>query len=165
MTLVIHDLKEGVIDFGNSKVVSDNGSIKHCAGCFGCWTKTPGQCVIHDGYENMGRLLSECGRLVIISKCTFGGYSPFVKNVLDRSIGYVHPFFEMRNGEMHHKRRYDNKIAIELYMYGDMTDAERETAKELVRANAMNFDATVEKVCFADKAEDFKGVISFDDIN
>ena len=23
--------------------------IAHCVGCFGCWTKTPGRCVIREG--------------------------------------------------------------------------------------------------------------------
>ena len=26
----------------------------------------------------------------------YGGFSPFVKNVLDRNIGYILPFFELR---------------------------------------------------------------------
>ncbi|WP_407654270.1 MULTISPECIES: hypothetical protein [Caproicibacterium] len=35
--------------------------------------------------------LSQCDELILISKCCYGGFSPFVKNVLDRSIPYIHP--------------------------------------------------------------------------
>lgn len=63
MTLVIHDLSKeeaAAFDFKGSRVISDNGRIRNCIGCFGCWVKTPGQCVIHDGYENVGSELSKC---------------------------------------------------------------------------------------------------------
>ena len=119
MTLVIHDMDETAakaFDFKDAEVIKNNGKIRNCIGCFGCWTRTPGECIRHDGYENMGKLLSKCDRLIIISRSCFGGYSPFVKNVFDRSISYVLPDFEMRGGEMHHKRRYDNVIAEEPYV-------------------------------------------------
>lgn len=163
MTIIIHDLDEGteaLFDFGDALVIRDRGDIKSCIGCFGCWTRTPGQCVIHDGYENMGKNLSQCHRLVVISRCCFGGYSPFVKNVFDRSIGYVLPDFEIRGGEMHHRRRYDNVMEMELYMYGEnISEAEKSTAENIVKANAANFDGKVKKVVFAERAGDFGGEI------
>ena len=48
---------------------------------------------------------------------------------------------------MHHKRRYKNVIAISAYFYGDnITDAEKETAKQLMEANADNYDGIVKCV-------------------
>ena len=83
-----------------------------------------------------------------------------MKNVFDRSISYVLPDFEMRGGEMHHKRRYDNVIEIELYMYGEnITEEEKKTAENIVRANAANFDGRVKKISFKKRAEDFGGDI------
>ena len=161
MTLVIHDLSKeeaAAFDFKESRVISDNGRIRNCIGCFGCWVKTPGQCVIHDGYENVGSELSKCSRLIIISRCAYGCYSPFVKNVLDRIISYVHPCFEIRNGEMHHKRRYDNEITVDLYMYGSgITEDERKTAEGIVRANAVNFDGKAGRIAFAENAQELGG--------
>ena len=95
---------------------------------------------------------------MIISKCTYGSYSPFVKNVLDRIIGYISPFFEIRNGEMHHQRRYNNHIKITVYMYGeDITGEERKIAERLVEANALNIYAEVEKVAFFKNPEEIRG--------
>ena len=56
MNLLIHDLNEEEWNRISEKykgweIISDNGTIKPCIGCFGCWLKTPGRCVIKDGYD------------------------------------------------------------------------------------------------------------------
>ena len=116
MKLIISDVKDLPIKSDDkNNVINNDGNLHHCIGCFGCWIKTPGKCVIKDNYSNMGQLLSRCDELILISKSTYGGFSPFIKNVLDRSISYISPNFVTRNGEMHHKRRYDNVISISAY--------------------------------------------------
>lgn len=131
------------------RIISNDGTIRNCIGCFGCWVKTPGACVIRDGYGDMGEYLSKCNEIIVISRCCYGGFSPFVKNVFDRSISYIHPYFTIRNGEMHHKRRYKNHIDIKVWFYGEeTTDKEKETAQKLMKANAVNLDCTISKVAF-----------------
>jgi len=121
--LLIHDLSKEDFDdlFGNIKedvmIIGDDNTIHNCIGCFGCWIKKPGECVIVDDYSNMGELLSKCNEMIVISKCFYGGYSPFVKNVMDRSNSYAHPYFEIRNNELHHRRRYDNQFEISVFFY------------------------------------------------
>lgn len=156
MKLLIHDLEEEnfkelfPIEMDNVKIISDDDTIKNCIGCFGCWVKTPGACVIRDKYGDMGGYLSKSRELVIISKCFYGGFSPFVKNVLDRITPYAHPYFEIRNGEMHHKRRYDHHFNLKVWFYGeDITEKEKQTAEKLTIANGINWDCHVEKVTFA----------------
>lgn len=106
-------------------------------------------CVIHDGYENTGIDMSKCTELILISRCCYGCTSPFVKTVQDRAISYIHPDFLLRKGEMHHKRRYQNVITLSAHFYGeDITDAEKETARNLIYDNADNYDARVGKICF-----------------
>ena len=55
-----------------------------------------------------------CSEMLIISKCVYGSYSPFVKNVLDRSISYIHPYFTVKNGEMHHQQRYKRDFRLKV---------------------------------------------------
>lgn len=155
MKLLIHDLSkeqaEALISghTGEFTIISDDGTIRQCIGCFGCWVKTPGVCVIPDHYQKMGEFLSKSDETMIISRCCYGGFSPFVKNVLDRSISYVHPYFETRNGEMHHKRRYVHEIKLKVWFYGDtITLAERQTAEKLLQANSVNLAANGFEVHF-----------------
>lgn len=165
MNILIHDLKyfdETIVLQSGQKdtvIISDNGKIHPCICCFGCWIKTPGQCVIKDGYDNMGLLHSKCGRIIIMSQCFYGSYSPFVHNVLDRSLPYLLPYFETKNSETHHTCRYDNKSIITVYFYGKISDKEKETAKKLVQANGINHHAKKTEVYFYDSPNEIQEVL------
>lgn len=155
MKIILSDLENNELQRlfpGSSNelmIISKDALIHHCIGCFGCWIKTPAACVIRDKYGDMGEYLSKCKELLIVSECCYGGFSPFVKNVLDRSISYIHPYFVIRNGEMHHRRRYDNIIHMEVWFYGEnITEIEKLTAEKLMKANAINFDSVVKGVSF-----------------
>ena len=160
--LIIYDVPIGHIEqYTNEEDILVNACDIHryCIGCFGCWLKTPGKCIIKDGFEDMGKLLSQVNEFILISKATFGSYSSAVKNVLDRSIAYVLPFFEIRNGEMHHGERYHNALTISALFYGDMSETEMQTAQNLVRANAVNLNAALGKVHFVEGMEDVREVL------
>lgn len=161
MKMIIHDLSEqdfAILHCGMDTdciTISDDGTIRNCIGCFGCWTKTPGTCVLKDNYSNMGELLSKCHELIIISECFYGSYSPFVRNVLDRSLPYTLPYFEKRNGETHHKMRYSNKIALTAYFYGEhVSEREQKTAKALVIANGINLGTSESNTFFYKSIQD-----------
>lgn len=122
---------------------------RFCTGCFGCWVKTPGRCVLPDELQDMGPLLATCDQVTVLSKATFGSFSPEVKKMLDRAIPYLHSYFEIREGSMHHRRRHANVIALDVVAYGDATTDERRSIERLAAANALNFDATLTGVRFA----------------
>ncbi len=161
--MIIHDLSPEQAEQVLGKVqdtciITDNHTIHNCIGCFGCWIKTPGQCIIKDGYETMGSLLSKTKELIIISRMNYGGLSSFVKNVLDRSISYIHPYFQIRNKEMHHKRRYDNVIRIRVFFYGEeITQEEKDTANGYIEAVSVNLDARFEEIRFMTMQELMEG--------
>lgn len=166
MKLIIHDLEEKKFEslFPNVpedvKIISNDGTIKNCVGCFGCWVKTPGACVIRDHYGGMGEWLAKSNEVIIISECFYGGYSPFVKNVLDRSISYIHPYFETRNNEMHHKKRYNHKFETSVWFYGDaITDDEKATANKLVVANSINMNSDIKAIQFVKSLQEIEGGI------
>ncbi|MCI1780012.1 MAG: hypothetical protein LKI53_08690 [Bacteroidales bacterium] len=166
MKLIIHDFRGEDANIPelsaseNTRVISDNGKIKPCIGCFGCWLKTPGECINKsDGYNNIGRLFGNCSEMLVISECRYGAYSPFVKNVFDRCIGCILPFFEIINGEMHHKKRYGNEIKIKIMLYGDITGEERQTASNILRRNFVNLHVTNHEILFFKNKEDLKGAL------
>lgn len=147
MTLIIHDLSEEEfnnlnINISDVKVIGYNDKIKNCVGCFGCWIKTPKCCVIKDGFQENNKLISEAEKVIVISKNCYGMFSPFVKNVLDRSLSYVEAYFCKKFNETHHVLKQNNKkINFDYYIYGDITDNEKETFKRLVSANSENLDS------------------------
>jgi len=160
MKLIIHDLPEDMAKTlfshhsSDYKIISGCADITPCMGCFGCWIKTPGKCVLKDGYDNMGELLGKSEKVTVISQCFYGCYSPFVKNVLDRSISWLLPFFKIRNNETHHKRRYQNNIWIAVHFYGEnITREERETAEKLVKANCANLYVKNYEISFSNSLE------------
>lgn len=128
-------------------------NVKHCIGCFGCFFKTPGKCIILDECQEQGMRLGHCDEIVIVSKLTFGGYSKIVKKRFDRSLPYVHADFHIFQGQMHHKERYENDPTLKVYFYGDGTDAEKENAKILVKRNSYNLALTKYEVYFCETAE------------
>ena len=154
MEIIIHDLSEEKLNniyknTDNSLIITDNKKIKSCMGCFYCWTKNPGECRIKDGYDNIAELYSKAEKIIIISKCCYGSYSPFIKNVLDRSIPYLLPFFKIKNKEMHHTIRYKKNLSFEVCFYGkNISNEEKEIAKNLVKANCINLNVTDFNVSF-----------------
>ncbi len=161
LKLIVTDLEN--FDFkvdGEYRLIGPDSGIKNCIGCFGCWNKTPGKCVIKDAFQNMGIYISQSDELIIISECVYGSLSPFVKSAVDRGISYVQPDFVMVNGEMHHKPRYSNHVELSAYFYGkDMTDNEKQTAKNLMQANMVNFYGKVKTVEFFETAKDMEGIV------
>lgn len=145
--LLIHDLNANdskeIIPLlpSNSKVLSKElDNIKGCLGCFNCWTKTPGKCIINDSYTEMPKYILEEKTFIIVTQIKYGCYTSYVKNVIDRSIGILLPFFQNVNGELHHLPRYDNsKLKFVVIGYGDdITSMEEQTFKSLVKGNAIN---------------------------
>ena len=159
MKLLIHDLEkinENILinKYDDITVISDNGKINPCICCFGCWIKTPGQCVIKDGYENLGAILAKCDQMIIISRCFYGSYSPFIKNVIDRIVcPYQLPYLKTINGKTRHPKRYNNKYTFNVYFYGNITETEKETAQHVVKAYRENVN-----MYFFDSFEEIKEV-------
>lgn len=146
--LLIHDLdvktSDEIISLlpRNSKILSKEiNNIKGCLGCFNCWVKTPGRCIIEDSYTEMPKYILENGTFVIITEIKYGCYTSYVKNVIDRSIGILLPFFQTVNGELHHLPRYNNEsIKFVVIGYGeDVTAEEEQTFRDLIKGNAINF--------------------------
>ncbi|MDR2088965.1 MAG: flavodoxin family protein [Clostridiales Family XIII bacterium] len=143
--LILHDLRpDAAADIlppssARRLLFAASPPVHRCVGCFGCWTKTPGKCVIGDRGADFVALLSRCGELVVLSRMVFGGLSPDIKAVMDRSIGFILPFFRHAGGETHHAHRFENPPDLRYVFYGEeIADAEKETAKKLAAANSLN---------------------------
>jgi len=142
MKTIIHDLNKNEILFNKKdKVISTLTCSNNCIGCFSCWIKHPKKCIFKDEFNNLTDYLKLSDELIIISKCRYGCYSNEVKRVLERCIGYVLPHFTIRNNEIHHKSRYDKKLKLSTYFYGNIDEKDKICVHKLVKANAINLNA------------------------
>ena len=85
----------------------------------------------------------------MISKYTYGGLSSFVKNIFDRSIGWVSPYFEVYEGEMHHQKRYpEDKPMSFIFRGAGLTEEDQAKARGYVEAACRNFHAIIKSITF-----------------
>lgn len=113
--------------------------LKPCLGCFGCWHKTPGICVIPgDDGRGFVEALAPVDLLVVVTPIPFGSYAPSVKRALDRSIPVLLPFFTIHKGEMHHRQRYPQRRRILHLPYGDFEARDLTTFTALAAAHCDN---------------------------
>ena len=113
--------------------------IKPCRGCFACWIKTPGICVIDDDETAIHRALASSHLRVFLTPVTFGGFSSLLKAAMDRSIPSLLPFFHKVNDEMHHPPRYD--VVFDTLMIGVLRQPDPEAEgvfRLIVERNAIN---------------------------
>lgn len=166
--LLIHDLNSNdsneIISLlpSNSKVLSKEiDTIKGCLGCFNCWLKTPGRCIINDSYTEIPKFIIENGTVIIITEIKYGCYTSYIKNVIDRSIGILLPFFRTANGELHHRPRYNtDNLKLIVIGYGeDVSADEGQTFKALVKGNAINFCMPDYKTYVTKNISEIKSII------
>lgn len=78
-------------------------AIDSCSGCFGCWTRTPGQCWKEDTGRQLAGQAVRSDLLVFLTPVTFGGYSADLKKAVDRMIPLLSPYHLRVTGEVQGK--------------------------------------------------------------
>ncbi len=124
--------------------------IAPCLGCFGCWVRTPGVCVVDDDGREVARRVVQSDLMVFVTPLTFGGYSSELKKALDRLIPIISPMFRRVRGEVHHVRRYARyPRLVGVAVDGDppIDPEEEELFETLVGRNAINLYAPAEAAC------------------
>ncbi len=135
---IIHDELEDMGWQVNDLYLKDK-KIAPCLGCFGCWIKTPGICLIDDDGREVAEKSVQSDLMVFVTPVTFGGYSSCLKKAVDRLTPTVLPFFVKINGEFHHKPRYGSYPHLVGIGVLSEPDGESERIfKTLVARNAIN---------------------------
>jgi multimeric flavodoxin WrbA len=109
---------------GQALVLRDM-KIQPCTGCFNCWVKNPGDCIIQDDANEVARQYIASDHVILASPLIMGFLSSLLKNTMDRNIPLVHPHLEEVDGEVHHKKRYGKYPVISFLLEKEsFTDAE-----------------------------------------
>ena len=127
--------------------------IHGCVGCFGCWVKTPGKCVIRDDAVQVYPQIARSQRIIYISRVRYGGYDTPMKTMLERAIPVQQAFIRLFRGETHHvQRRVADKDAI-IIAYGEISQEEQHVFSQLVARNAYNMNFSQYKILFVPEQE------------
>ena len=112
-----------------------------CAGCFGCWVKTPGVCVHADAGREVAARAARGGLLVYLTPVTFGSYSAELKKALDHMVPILLPYLKKSGADTRHPQRYDtvrDLLVVGTLPAGQAGGAEADTFRRLVARNVLN---------------------------
>lgn len=120
--------------------------IKFCTGCFGCWVKTPGECVVKDASHDVCRAVINGDFLLWAAPLRMGFPDAALKKMMDKSIPLIHPYFVVDHGEAHHRPRYDHYPRIGLLLEKEVdTDAEDlRIVGDILSRTALNLKSRLE---------------------
>ena len=134
MNLILTDkpLSEALQTGKHQYVDVTKEKINPCMGCFGCWTKTPGKCVIRDSAVKIYPLIAQAENVLYISRIVYGSYDVPMTHHVQRSV--------------------TPKKAV-IIAYGAKDDAEKDVFRKLVSRNANNMIFTEFEVIFCNEEE------------
>lgn len=122
--------------------------IANCMGCFGCWTKTPGKCVIRDDATKVYPCIAKSDKALYVSRLKYGGYDTIMKTMLERAIPVQQAFIRIHNGETHHVQRAVVPKEATIIAYGNISDEEKDIFRQLVARNASNMSFSSHEIIF-----------------
>lgn len=120
------------------------GSLAYCMGCFGCWVKSPGECVIGDDISHINRAVMGSDAAVYLCPIVFGQYSANIKNAIDRWLPNVLPFFiKRKDGSTTHPPRYESYPKVIMIGYGASSDDDAQMFVDIIKKHRSNVEAFV----------------------
>lgn len=132
------------------------GNLASCLGCFGCWIKKPGQCVIDDMMNDINMRHMNSDVVIYMTPIVFGQFSSNIKNAIDRYIPNQLPFFEKVNGFVKHPPRYEGYPELMIIGYSDdLTKEERETFVDITEKHRRE----IKNIFVCEKEEDNDEII------
>jgi len=103
---------DGLNEAGNNtveKIDVYKKNIKPCQGCFGCWKKTPGKCVISDDMEEIYIKYFETELIIWSFPLYYYGMPSQVKALVDRLFPNNYPEIINVDGRAGHPLRHDKE--------------------------------------------------------
>lgn len=155
MKLIMSDKPLNInIQNGNDTKYFDLSSLKiaNCMGCFRCWTKTPGKCVIRDDATAVYPCIAKSNKVIYVSRLKYGGYDSVMKTMLERAIPIQQAFIRIHNDETHHVQRAVTPKQATIIAYGDIDEEERDIFRNLIARNASNMSFESYNIIFTTEA-------------
>lgn len=107
--IMVKEFSKGVKEAGGviENIFLIKKEIKPCLGCFDCWFKTPGKCIIEDDMDELLSKLLSSDIVVFATPIYIDNLTGIMKNFMDRLISIIDPHFERDEiGECRHTKRF-----------------------------------------------------------
>lgn len=133
--------------FAVSQKVIARDELAFCRGCFDCWTKTPGECAIHDSIADINRACMTSDVVVYLCPVVFGQFSANIKSAVDRWLPNMLPFFTTRkDGSTMHPPRYPDYPKQIFLAYGDsLTDEEAKVFSDITMKHRSSVEMMIDR--------------------
>ena len=119
--LMLTHLVKGMREAGAEVEVVDlrKKGVKHCIGCFTCWTKTPGVCIHKDDMTNELFPKWRDSELVIYATPLYHfTLNATMKAFIERTLPFLEPYLEDHGGESAHPTRFKHPKVLFLSVAG-----------------------------------------------
>jgi multimeric flavodoxin WrbA len=112
---------------GGAEVFDLTGTeLRHCAGCWSCWLKTPGKCIFRD-MDAFYRGFLASDKTIIYCDTSQGFVTSNLKAMIDRMIPFILPYISWPKDESIHDPRYEKYPAtVNVFYRGEFLPGEEE---------------------------------------
>jgi multimeric flavodoxin WrbA len=116
-----------------SQIILRDLKLQKCIGCFGCWVKSPGQCVIRDDRDLICNAVVKSDMVLHASPLKMGFVTPLIRMATERMIPTLMPYITLIDGEARHTKRYDSYAMLGLIYQPeeDSDDEDLEIARDI----------------------------------
>lgn len=149
------DIIENIQALYNEKldVVSlGDKNIKKCIGCWSCWLKTPGECIMKDDLENSYEKYVNSDTVFLLMDTGQGFINHQAKAFIDRSIPHYLPYILLIDKECQHAKRYEKYPDIVFYFDNDgLTESETQVIEDYLYRTAYQHKSKGFRLLYTDQ--------------
>lgn len=131
--------------FETEEIQIGRDELAFCMGCFGCWIKKPGECVIGESMASLNSREMNSDVVIFLTPLVFGQFSANIKNAVDRWLPNMLPFFNTRkDGSTMHPPRYDDYPKQIMMGYGaDISESDARLFADITKKHRSNVDVLI----------------------
>lgn len=125
-------------------------SINACIGCWNCWLKTPGRCVMKDQMTESYPDYINSDTVILLMDTAQGFINHQGKAFLDRLIPHYNPYINIVDGECHHVVRYNKYPDLVFYFdKTDLTNQEEQVIEDYLYRTAYQFKSKAYRIDYS----------------
>jgi multimeric flavodoxin WrbA len=121
--------------------------LQFCRGCFDCWTKTPGECIMKDAIAEINRACMTSDVVIYLCPIVFGQFSANMKSAIDRWLPNMLPFFHTRqDGSTMHPPRYETYAKQIMLGYSEnLSESDAELFLDITQKHRSNVTMLIDR--------------------